>query len=248
MVRDVSSPLNMTVSGIGFGIGSSYWLLVHRARFVGTSSLAARRYGDTHWHETIHHTARSYDLILRHRQHFDSCRTCVMAYARITPGPDRASGRWRVARPTPTGEERSEDRDRTPLLLDGQSSGHSLRQRLSRRQQTVALHERRLQLECREKADRLCLLRRRGQSHGRRLSPREWALLHDFTVTDPRATIERARAILTPRGLNAYTNDIFLEKVANVAYEEPPSDGDQTAPKFASRGRLRWRIFEGFGF
>ncbi len=51
------------------------------------------------------------------------------------------------------------------------------------------------------------------------------ALVHDFTSTDLHGKIEKARAIITPRGADAYTNDIFVEKdgslqkMVSVKYE-----------------------------
>jgi hypothetical protein len=51
------------------------------------------------------------------------------------------------------------------------------------------------------------------------------ALIHDFTVTDVHGKVEKARAIITPHGPNAYTNNILMEKngsferVVSVEYE-----------------------------
>src|ERR1700726_4683375 len=41
---------------------------------------------------------------------------------------------------------------------------------------------------------------------------KDGALVHNFTITDPSGKVERARAVITPQGPNAYTNDIFVEK------------------------------------
>jgi hypothetical protein len=38
------------------------------------------------------------------------------------------------------------------------------------------------------------------------------ALIHNFTVTDVRGKIEKARAIITPKTQNTYTNEILVEK------------------------------------
>ncbi len=50
-------------------------------------------------------------------------------------------------------------------------------------------------------------------------------LVHEFTITDPDSKLTRARAIITLRGPDLYTNEIFVEKdgafekVVNARYE-----------------------------
>lgn len=59
-------------------------------------------------------------------------------------------------------------------------------------------------------------------------------LVHEFTVTDAQAKVEKARAIFTPRGANSYTSEIFIskegkwDKIVEVHYER--TGGSAPAP------------------
>ncbi|MDQ6913262.1 MAG: hypothetical protein M3128_10355 [Verrucomicrobiota bacterium] len=69
------------------------------------------------------------------------------------------------------------------------------------------------------------------------------ALVHNFTSTDSHGKIEKARAIITSRGADAYTNDIFVEKdgglqkMVSVKYERA-----RTAKVILRRQFINWCI------